>query len=174
VLLALVPGVAWAMCNIIPPAEQVYPSTLGSVASPVTLAGNTVEIRLGACDGNGFDATAGNNQVAISFLPAGAGQPPPVLVDPGTFIVAECAGAGGTSPCNDLRFTMPDTPGLVGPVEITVTVGATVVADIGTLYLPHPYNSTCDKQPETIFQQFTVLPPANNFAAAKNGTVFSC
>src|SRR5262249_41737255 len=115
VVAAFAPALAWGACNIIPPAEQVYPSTLGSVASPVTLAGNTVEVRLGGCDGAGFDATPANNQIAIRFLPAGAGQPPAVIVDSSAIMVPplECSGVG--SPCNDLLFTMPPTPGLAGP-----------------------------------------------------------
>src|SRR5579862_10001150 len=71
---------AHAACNIIPPAEQAYPSTLGSVTSPVTTVGETVEIRLTGCDGTTFDSTPANDQVAITFLPAGPGQPAPVIV----------------------------------------------------------------------------------------------
>src|SRR5262249_53300280 len=34
---------------------------------------------------------------------------------------------------------------------------------IGPLFQPHDIGSSCDKQPETVFQQFTVLPPPNPF-----------
>ena len=39
----------------------------------------------------------------------------------------------------------------------------TTVADVGPLFAAHEVGSTCDKQPETVFEQFTVLPPPNHF-----------
>src|SRR5579862_5706923 len=151
---------AHAACNIIPPAEQAYPSTLGSVTSPVTTVGETVEIRLTGCDGTTFDSTPANDQVAITFLPAGPGQPAPVIVPTGSVTVPDAT---------TLRFTMPSTPNLAGPAEVTVTVAATTVADVGPLFAAHEVGSTCDKQPETVFEQFTVLPPPNHFGDVVNG-----
>ncbi len=86
----------------------------------------------------------------------------------GALTLADCA-AGG-SPCNSLRFTMPATPGLAGPAEIVVTNGATEVAHIGPLFQPHDIGSTCDKQPETVFQNFTIVPPPNDFVSAETGS----
>ena len=80
-----------AACNIIPPAEQAYPSTLGSVTSPVTTVGQTVEIRLTGCDGSTFDPSPANDQVAITFLPAGPGQP----VDPAALHCQRTIGQAG-------------------------------------------------------------------------------
>src|SRR5262245_60062994 len=137
-LIASRPG-ARAACNIIPPAEQAYPSTLGSVTSPVTTVGQSVEIRLTGCDGTAFDPAAANDHVAITFLPAGLGQPAPIIVPPGSVTVPDAT---------TLRFTMPSTPNLAGPAEVTVTVGATTVADVGPLFAAHQVGSTCDKQPE--------------------------
>src|SRR6185295_6780898 len=100
------------------------------------------------------------NQVAISFLPAGPGQPPPVIVPSGAITVANCSAT-----CPTLRFVMPSTPSLAGPAAITVTVGATVVASIDALFQAHDVTATCDKLAETIFENFTVLPTPNDFGA---------
>src|SRR5262249_40376962 len=70
-----------------------------------------------------------------------------------------------------LRFTMPDTSisappnGLAGPAEIVVSNGPTEIAHIGPLFQPHDIGSSCDKEPETVFQQFTVLPLPNPYGA---------
>ena len=53
--------------------------------------------------------------------------------------------------------------GFAGPAEITVTNALGEVAHIGPLFEPHAIGSSCDKQPEGVFQQFTVLPPPNDF-----------
>jgi len=37
-IVVLRPAPARAACNIIPPAEQAYPSTIGNLTSPVTTA----------------------------------------------------------------------------------------------------------------------------------------
>ena len=102
--------------------------------------------------------------MAITFLPAGLGQPPPVIVPGGSILVSDC-----TVTCNRLRFTMPSTPNLAGPAAIAVTVGGNPVADIGPLFQAHVVGSTCDKMPETVFQQFTVLPPPNDFGDVASG-----
>jgi Lactonase, 7-bladed beta-propeller len=165
--LLLLPTLGRAACNIIPPAAESFPSTLGSVSSPVTTAGNEIELRLSACDVSpGF---APSSVVSISFLPAGPGQPPPVTVSGGALSLADCA-AGGAPPCATLRFTMPATPNLAGPAEILVTTGAADAARIGPLFQPHELGSTCDKQPETIFRSLTVVPPPNDFAAVQAET----
>ena len=151
---------ARAACNIIPPAAQTFPSTLASIISPVAKAGSAVELHLSQCDASpGFTAT---NVVSITFLPAGPGQPAPVQVSGAALILSDCA-AGGSPPCNTLRFVMPATPGLAGPAQIVVTNGAVEVARIGPLFQPHDLGSTCDKQPETVFQNFTIVPLPNDF-----------
>lgn len=160
---------ARAGCNIIPPVQaQALPSTLGSVASPITAPGQRVEIDLAECDvlandvPASFDPVASSNVVDIRFLPAG---PAPIRVVPDE--VAGCTSGG--APCTVLRFTMPDTSGpgvpngFAGPAEITVTNGLGEVAHIGPLFEPHEIGSSCDKQPTTLFQQFTVLPSPNDF-----------
>src|SRR5262245_16917950 len=169
----LAPSGARAGCNIIPPVEQAFPSTVASITSPIATPGNQVELSLSPCDvlpdGSvaSFDSTSA---VTINFLPADPAQPPPVTVDPGTITLANCTGVNGTTPpCTTLRFPMPDTSalapfGLAGTAEIVVTNGTTEVAHIGPLFQPHEIGSSCDKQPETVFQQFTVLPPPNPFA----------
>src|SRR5207249_4444826 len=109
-----------------------------------------------------FDPNDLVDVVHLSFLPAGAGQPSPITVS-ASFI-------GG----NVLRFTMPDTSvlapphGFAGPAEITVVQGGKEVAHIGPLFQARELGSTCDKQPETIFRQFTVLPPPNPFKTIVN------
>jgi hypothetical protein len=147
---------------------QTFPSTMGSIISPITTAGNVVELHLASeCDTTSF--TPGD-AVTIRFLPAGPGQPT-VTVNPPDVGVDQCAGAGSTPPCFRLRFPMPDTTsaappyGYSGPAEIVVTHMANEVAHIGPLYQPHEIGSSCDRQPETIFQNFTVLPPPNDFSA---------
>src|SRR5262245_24227320 len=165
----LAPSGARAGCTIIPPVAQAFPSTMASITSPIAAPGNQVELSLSECDvlADGsvasFDSTSA---VTINFLPAGPGQPPPVTLDPlkNPITLDNC------TPCTILRFTMPDTStlappfGLAGTAEIVVTNGATEVAHIGPLFQPHEIGSSCDKQPETVFQQFTVLPPPNPFA----------
>ena len=161
----LTPTLARAGCNIIPPAAQVFPSTMGGVVSPITAAGTgVVEVQLDPqCDQlNGspaqFDSTSA---VTINFLPAGPGQPPPISITPTVDYPM------GASTSGRLHFTMPPTS-FAGPAEIVVTNGTTEVAHIGPLFQPHEIGTTCDKQPETTFQQFTVLPPPNPFGTIVN------
>jgi sugar lactone lactonase YvrE len=166
--LALVPVAsrdAHALCNIIPPAERAFPSTQGSVTSPIVAPGDEVTISLSACDpGQGFHTTPSNNAITITFLPAG--DPQAVVAVTSGVAVEECAAPPG--PCLVLRFVMPATTsatfpdGLAGPAEIRVTNGGQQVALIGPLFQPRP-DTTCDKQAETVFQSFTVLPPPNVF-----------
>jgi len=155
---------AHALCNIIPPAERLYPSTLGSVTDPIVAPGDEVTISLQTCDedGPGFATTAAANVVTVTFLPAGD---PQAVVSVAGATVEDC-GVGG--PCLTLRFTMPSTSsatfpdGLAGPAEIRVLNGGATAALIGPLFQPRP-DTTCDKQAETIFRQLTVLPPPNVF-----------
>lgn len=154
---------AHALCNIIPPAERSYPSTLGSVTSPIVAPGDEVTISLQSCDdGPGFATTAAANVVTLTFLPAGD---PQAVVNVGGVTVEDCA--AGPGPCLTLRFTMPSTTsgtfpdGLAGPAEIRVVNGVTA-AVIGPLFQPRP-DTTCDKQAETVFRQLTVLPSPNVF-----------
>jgi len=155
---------AHALCNIIPPAERSYPSTLGSVTSPIVAPGDEVTISLQACDdGPGFATSAAANVVTVAFLPAGD---PQAVVTVGGVTVEDCA--AGPGPCLTLRFTMPSTTsatfpdGLAGPAEVRVLNGGATAALIGPLFQPRP-DTTCDKQAETVFRQLTVLPPPNVF-----------
>lgn len=166
-LLAVLAGArsAHALCNIIPPAQSAFPSTQGSVRSPIAAPGDEVTISLDACDpGQGFHTTPTSNVVTITFLPAG--DPQAVVAVTSGIAVEECAAPPG--PCLTLRFPMPSTTsalhpdGLAGPAEIRVTNGGETVALIGPLFQPRP-DTTCDKAPETIFRNFTVLPPPNVF-----------
>jgi len=173
-LAAIVLATTWpsgvrASCNLIPQAVQALPSTLGSIASPIAAPNRQVELRLSECDvlpgGSNMAKFGPADAVSIRFLPAGPGQPPPV--DVATFTVDDCDVSG--TMCNTLRFTMPSTQsgsfpnGLAGPAEIVVTSGGVEQAHIGPLFQPHGIGTSCDKQPETVFQQFTVLPPPNPF-----------
>jgi len=163
---------ASAMCNLIPPAERTFPSTLGAVVSPIAAPGDQIEIKLSQCDASpGFNVNPASNVVTITFQPPGGGAQTAVPVPGGTIEVDECAVGG---PCNVLRFPLPSTTGtfppdgLAGPAEITVTNGA-AAAVIGPLSAPHQTGSTCDKEPETVFKQFTALPTPNNFQALVTG-----
>jgi len=65
---------AHACCNLIPAAESIFPSTLGSTASPVTTPGGIVKIQLTPCDtSDRFDLNPLNHQVRIMFEPPDAG-----------------------------------------------------------------------------------------------------
>jgi len=157
---------AHALCNIIPPAERNYPSTLGSVTNPIVAPGDEVTLSLDACDaGPGFASNPAANVVTVTFLPAGDPQAV-VNVTSVTVPPADCA--AGPGPCLTLRFTMPPTTsatypdGLAGPAEIRVVSGGSVAAQIGPLFQPRPA-TTCDKQAEPVFRQLTVLPPPNVF-----------
>jgi hypothetical protein len=170
------PSNARAGCNIIPPTAQTFPSTLGGVTSPITTAGQQVEIRLAPlCDLQPDGSTLGfvaSDVVNIRFLPAGSGQPPPIVLSAAhgdDVAVDQCV----SGECGILHFTMPDTTGLAppygfaGPADITVTrtdvSGTKEIAHVGPLFESREIGTTCDKQPETNFQQFTVLPPPNSF-----------
>ncbi len=167
---AALPRPVHAGCNLIPPTELSYPSTIGGVASAITIPGRTVEIRLGPCDASpGFDPVAANNAVILTFVPP-AGVPTAVPVTSGV-TVANCT-AGN---CGLLSFVVPDTTavlppnGLAGPAEIMVVRGAATAADIGPLFEPRPSATACSNELEPIFQQFTVLPVPNDFAALASG-----
>jgi 6-phosphogluconolactonase (cycloisomerase 2 family) len=167
------PQVVHAACNLIPAARSEFPSTLGSVKSPITAPAKTVELRLTPCDSSaGFEPVAANNQVTLRFEPPGAGVDTDVVIVSGIG-VSDCTLPGGR--CRTLTFAAPsDTDlvvppdGLAGPARVLVRDGANVlVAEIGELFLP---TSGCDREPESVFEQFTVLPPANNFLDASDGT----
>lgn len=158
-------GAAHAACNLIPPARSTFPSTLGGIKSPIALANDQVELRLAACDPSpGFDPVAANNIVEIVFVPGGPNQPAPTVVPGDTITLANCAGT-----CRTLRFPMPPTPDRAGPAQITVEVNGQTVAEIGPLFQVQLDGATCDKIAETVFKQFTVLPPANDFGDLVSG-----
>lgn len=166
----LSPFNAQAACNLIPAAERTFPSTLGSVQSAVTAPGKIVEIHLNtACDASpGFDtAIPANNVVTLTFEPPNAGSTD-VAIAPGAVTVLTPS---------VLRFVLPDTDadlspsgdglGLTGPARIRVRrPDTTLLAEIGPLFEP---TATCDRAPEGIFHQFTVLPPPNVFSDLLSG-----
>jgi 6-phosphogluconolactonase (cycloisomerase 2 family) len=163
-----------AACNLIPVASLTFPSTMGSTETPVTVPDKVVRLRVDpACDGSpGFEAAVASNVVTVQFQPPGGGATTDVVVDPGDVSVSDCTLPGGR--CRGLDFTMPATTGLLppyglaGPARITVAdLAMTTVAQIGDLFVP---TSGCDRFPEKVFQRFTVLPPANNFAQLQAGT----
>ena len=166
-LLATAPR-AHALCNIIPPAERSYPSTQGSVTSPIVAPGDEITLSLSACDdGPGFNSSPASNLVTVTFLPAGDPQAVLTVTSGLTVPPADCA--AGSGPCLTLRFTMPTTTsatypdGLAGPAEIRVTNAGAAAATIGPLFQPRDPATSCDKQAETVFRQFTVLPAPNVF-----------
>jgi hypothetical protein len=169
VVVASWPAAVRAGCNLIPQAARALPSTLGSIASPIASPGDQVELHVSECDvlpggSNTMAAFGPADSITIRFLPGGAGQP---TVDVTSFTPGDCDGSGTV--CNTLTFMMPSTQsgsapnGLAGPAEIVVTNGGVEQAHIGPLFQPHALGTSCDKQPETNFQQFTVLPPPNPF-----------
>jgi 6-phosphogluconolactonase (cycloisomerase 2 family) len=171
-----------AACNLIPVAATSFASSKGGVLSPVASPGEIVQLELNGCDASpGFEKRATNNEVTITFEPPSNNDTPVVLnTFDSTLIksVAQCTLPAGR--CRTLTFEVPDTTGLVlpdttvatnglaGPAHITVRdLANTVVADVSDLNLPAV---SCDKEPERVFQKFTVLPRANNFFDVDNGT----
>jgi len=172
------PHSALPACNLIPVAQKLYPSARGAIVSPITTQTKQVVLRLPACPEitEQFDPVAANNDVEMTFEPPGEGSPTTIAIASGV-VVEHCASGAiciGCTPteCNTLRFTMPNTDdalappgdgrGLTGPARVRVykNGGATLVAEIGELYEP---TLGCDRRPEGVFHQLTVLPPANNF-----------
>ena len=165
-------GDARAACNLIPVARSGYGSALGSVASPIAVPGDQVTLRISPCETSaGFEPTAAQNNIEIRFEPP-AGLPPPAQFTTGTGTDVCTLPLGR---CRELTFDVPlavatDPPphGRAGPARIIVRDSAAVrVAEIGELELP---TLGCDSFPETVFEQFTVLPLPNNFADLVDGT----
>ncbi|MCC6766760.1 MAG: beta-propeller fold lactonase family protein [Deltaproteobacteria bacterium] len=144
---------------------------MGSVASPISAPDRRVEIRITPCDASpGFHPDPASNVVSLTFQPPGPGAD--TLVPPAAItgkVVQDCTLAGGR--CTTFSFLVPDTSGilvpdgLAGPAEIIVTVGAETVARIDALAQP---TTGCDRQPERVFRQFTVLPRPNLMADLVN------
>ncbi|MBM4270533.1 MAG: hypothetical protein FJ144_28660, partial [Deltaproteobacteria bacterium] len=81
---------AGALCNIIPPAERTFPSTQGSVRSPIAAPGDEVTVEVGVCDaGPGFATDPADNTITITFLPEG--DPDAVLAVTSDVTVEDCA-----------------------------------------------------------------------------------
>jgi 6-phosphogluconolactonase (cycloisomerase 2 family) len=163
-----------AACNLIPVAKRIYPSTLGGVASPITAPGKIVDVTLTACDVSaGFEPAAATNEVTLRFEPPGIGADTDIVVSSATYAVSDCTLPGGR--CRTLTFETPDTTGdlppngLAGPARVIVRdAGNAVVAEVGALSLP---TLGCDRFAEGVFEQFTVLPPPNNFLDASTGAL---
>ncbi len=163
-------GPAAAVCNLIPAAVEELRSTSGTVDRPVATPGSTVTVRADlACNaaGPGFDVLGSANAVTLQFQPPG-GAVREVVVPPATVAVANCS----PDRCDTLRFTVPDTDadlppldglGRTGPARILIRRASGVIAaQIGPLFQPA---ASCEQPPaETVFQHFTVLPPANDFS----------
>jgi len=164
---------AEAACNLIPVASLTFPSTTGSVETPITAPGETVRLVVDpACDGSpGFESVPASNTVTVQFQPPGGGGTTDVIIDPADVTVGDCTLPGGR--CGTLSFVMPATTsvlppyGLAGPARITVTdLAVTTVAQVDDLFVP---TSGCDRFPEKVFERFTVLPPPSNFAQLEAG-----
>lgn len=164
-----------AACNLRPVAEIAYPSNMGALVDPLTTAGRSVKIQLNpACDGSaGFEPAPMSNDVTLRFEPPTGAGTTDVAIDAGTIAVGDCTLPGGR--CRELSFIAPDTTlllaphGLAGPSRILVEdAGAALVAEIADLFQP---TTGCDRQPETVFGKFTVLPAATNFSDLANGIV---
>ncbi len=164
-----------AVCNLIPPAEKLFPSAMGAIDSPIAAPGDWVEIRLRPCDSTSarFDPTPASNLVRVVFTPptgVGAANETAVTVSSADVVVDDCPVG---SPCPTLRFKIPSTVatfppyGLAGPARIEVENGGLPAAQIATLHEP---TSTCDQVPETVFRKFTVLPAPNVFGNVVSGT----
>src|SRR5581483_3680806 len=133
--------------------------------------GRTVEIHVLPCDATSarFSETPSNNAVKITFMPP-TGMNTAVWVASSDVTPLDCAVGG---PCLTLAVKIPDTTsvfppyGLAGPARIEVTNSGQPAADVFTLNQPA---TTCDRLPETVFHQFTILPPANPFAGIADGS----
>jgi hypothetical protein len=152
--LVALPWPMWAMCNSIPVVETWFPSTIGSVDQPIAAPLEKIRLRLNpACGENqSFNDT---QKVEFTFAGGAKKDAPDFHAD---------------SP-QLLTVTVPDTGdlapnGLAGPVDIKV-ISATnaTLAEISTLNEP---TSACDHQPETAFQQFTVLPKPNDLSVSSD------
>lgn len=174
-LLACLPAPAYAICNLIPPAERFLPSAIGSVSAPIASPGQTIRIRLTPCDSvpGGFSEIAADHQVTLTFLPP-SGPPVAVAVPSANVAVpSEFCAFGG--PCTELAVTIPSTAGaagaygLTGPARIDVKIAGTPVASIEELFQPRAAGS-CALAPEGTFGKFTVLPPPNDFADLADGS----
>ncbi len=162
-------------CNLIPVAKKTFPSVMGSIVDPLTVAGRSTSLRVNpVCDGSaGFEAAPMLNAVTLRFEPPTGAGATDVPIDPGTIVVSDCSLPGGR--CAELSFETPDTTlllppnGLAGPARIFVRdAGAAVVAEIAELFLP---TTGCDRRAEQVFEKLTVLPPANVFADVVTGTL---
>jgi 6-phosphogluconolactonase (cycloisomerase 2 family) len=172
--IALVPLPSEAACNLIPVAQASFGSDLGGVISPITAPDKTVTLFVRPCDDSiGFNINPTDNDVTLTFEPP-TGIDTDVPVDPASLTVADCTLAGGTR-CTTLTFDTPDTTtdfppkGLAGPARIRVRDAVTMdlIAEVGRLY---ERSSACNRFPETIFEQFTVLPKPKNVKELIDGT----
>src|SRR5882724_9902187 len=102
-----------AACNVIPPAERTFPSTLGEVTTPFAAPGQTVTVRREAPV---FSANPGGNIVTLHFQPVGGTETTiaDILtrgpVDGSECTPLDCTPAG----CRCVRFVFPDTDSNVG------------------------------------------------------------
>jgi hypothetical protein len=168
------PGTARSACNLIPVAEQSFPSRLGDISTPFGQAGQVVAIRRSepVFSSAAFDSIArlqfqppdgAVTEIEVGLLPPGFPVPNnPCRPD-------ECSDAG----CSCAWFTFPDTDalvgapadghGLTGPVVITVERGDMVVARIDTLFFPGT------RIPNDRLPTFLALPPTNAFLSLTQG-----
>jgi hypothetical protein len=155
---------ARASCNVIPPTDRAFPSTIGSVSRPFARPGDHVELTLGATPF--FAPNAGGNVVRLRFSPPGQAETSVDLpaCTAATCELSDCSPAG----CRRLRFTFPDTDalvtqpgdgqGLTGPVSVTVERGGVRTAAIDALFL----EGGGFRNP--LFPSFVALPRANRVA----------
>lgn len=130
VLLASLPRMADAACNLIPSAAQTYRGTLGATDRPFASPGEIVELRPGACGASGFTSTdPAQYDVTIVFTPPQSGPRNVIVLSTDTSGIGSCPGASSTQlitagatdlavvtksneanlPENRLQFRFPDT-----------------------------------------------------------------
>jgi hypothetical protein len=163
------PRPAIASCDVVPAAEEVFPSTLGAVTRPFARPGDEITIRR---ELPAFAEDPARNRVVLRFE-SSDGASPPLVKETAPLAPAENAEAGCTPArciaerCVCLRFELPDTDAdfaepadgrtLAGPLRIEVYTDGQMTALIDPLLLPG------SRQRDDVFPSFVALPPGNLF-----------
>lgn len=155
-----------ASCNLVPSAEQAFPSVLGAASTPFARPSDTVTLRR---EVPVFSPDPAGNEIAIRFEPPGG--PPTVLTGIAALPPSEGSAcspldcAGGL--CRCLSFVFPNTDSavgspddnhtLVGPVKIKVQTAGELTAVIDQLFVPGSQSR------DPFFPSFVALPPPTVF-----------
>ncbi len=194
------PEHALAACNLIPGVEKVYASHRGAVNRPYAAPGETMELRLRACDVDtaGFEATGADHVASFLFKPTGGGANHMVVVaadclsvdtatcaaDPGidavTCIEAPAALNSRTDiDDGDLRLvvTMPDTDALFAGASDDNTLAGPMALAVTAAGAPLPCGlgaGTCASQAAgTIACIDELFVDDGDCGTAQRGQVFS-